>query len=1131
MVYIYNNIQVSKKYFLNKYINGEIPYSIMSKQVQNNNPKYYFNHAINKLSLKTKKIDNDIYTDIKNNDNEIIFKKYGHTLNNLNLLSKSIIISNALKKYINKRRDIIYEYTLKCDMYVVNKRKKKEYESITYITYEKNIEFINYSLNNHSIYDHYTNFNYIINFSKKDNAYALWLEYKNDNQEYIKHKLDVDDLNIHLNNDHINKFYKKFLDQYQSGSRIISNLKLTKKEIIKPMFIKDDLYFNSSNDIINFNYFDSFKNQLKRQCVPESIYHFIKKHNKKRSKKITYESIIKLLDEQNHIFTDHDPTIGYTIQNLIYVLNHFKINYKLIDQNEKMLYEYKDHYNNKMYPYFIAILYNNHVYLNEDSNYIKKLNTCENIFKIDLHKKTNFEKIKTTIIKDKNLNDYFIKDFNINNTIYKIKTYDNNIIQINKKDEIIVSNTDYDDVKLISKKLNIAEINEKTNMTSLAKMIFDSYHNKILSHFSYKFKAHAGIFRKFNKTSGFLNQYTIDINKCRTSCILDNKYEYSVFDVHCTIEKYEDTDTYEKNGWYYVIDLIHEFIPTNKWYNSHFLQYLNKKNISFNIKYKYLSSSTLKNDYFNDMINEIIDTDPDNYKTIINTMIGYWAKTKNIRSIDSYIETNYDMACRHFIHYYDDIVHKLKNKNDMINRYRQKLKAHNKVIDIFQLNTNTPLYVCQINEQTHEYNTNLNLYNHIVENEYIKLIELYELMTKNLKTHTIIAIKTDNIIIESVSKIDNFYDICNSKIGGYKLGSTTTIKEIDNYKDAKEITYEINEWNNINVEKNDEINNFEKLIAKIDHNKGFCLNALAGYGKSHLIKNLSYYNDEKTIKLSFTNMIAINMAGSTINKYFGIDFNTQKVQEKYINNLSNIDTIIIDEYGLIPLYLLRIIYKIKKKFNNIRIIMSGDPNQNKAVGEEENGYENSYMLKFICDYNKITLITNMRNDMDDIYHSILNTNNLDITKFKMNIKANINIVKTNKMRKNINNAYMDKNGLFMKCYNTMSEYQQDQYIANNMPIMAITAYENVDKNIKILNGMQFKIKNYDEKYIYIDDFKLLYKEYMDIFVPCYAMTNHKFQGSQICEIYTIYEWDKMTVRERYTAVSRSLDKKYIQIEK
>ena len=45
----------------------------------------------------------------------------------------------------------------------------------------------------------------------------------------------------------------------------------------------------------------------------------------------------------------------------------------------------------------------------------------------------------------------------------------------------------------------------------------------------------------------------------------------------------------------------------------------------------------------------------------------------------------------------------------------------------------------------------------------------------------------------------------------------------------------------------------------------------------------------------------------------------------------------------------------------------------------------------------------------------------------------------------------------------------------------------------------------------------------------FCFTTHRAQGETIDTDYTIYEWEKMNTKLRYVSLSRSTDKKYINI--
>jgi hypothetical protein len=317
----------------------------------------------------------------------------------------------------------------------------------------------------------------------------------------------------------------------------------------------------------------------------------------------------------------------------------------------------------------------------------------------------------------------------------------------------------------------------------------------------------------------------------------------------------------------------------------------------------------------------------------------------------------------------------------------------------------------------------------------------------------------------------------------------------------------------------------------------FLMTALAGFGKSYYIKQLDCFNDDKTLRLGFTNCSVANIEtdealANTFHSYFGIDYKTTKVNQKKINNLKNINTIIITEIFMTPKVIMNILINIKKSFPNIRFICEGDPEQNRAVMEEHIDWINTKLLHTLCDGNMIKLTINKRNNETENYHKIINSVSLDDKYYQYRNPLNLNITRTNIKRKELNEYMMNKQTVtnHIILYDELEHYEkgQDVYLNMNTPIMAIRTIKD-----KLRNGKMYKITGFD----IIDDESGVYVEgefyndelFMKTFVVAYACTGHKIQGLTIKEDYNIYEWKMMTPRERYTAFSRCVNGDNVKI--
>lgn len=669
-------------------------------------------------------------------------------------------------------------------------------------------------------------------------------------------------------------------------------------------------------------------------------------------------------------------------------------------------------------------------------------------------------------------------------------------------------------------------------------------------------------------------QESIDINKCRTACFYDNKLgPYPVFDIYNDIEEYQEGDL-SLCGWFYVINFDHKYLNNNYWYSGEFLKILkNEFNYNFEIKYKFIASNKLPHDYGKKYIEYIIDNFKPYYKDIINKTIGYFGKTKQTHS-KGYIEFDYDIAVSNYLQ--TNIFYSLKDTKTHNNRLRSKNKYNNgefQEINISTIKTKKrDLYMVEKKTNKRIYDNDLPIYQKILENEWLRVLQLQKKMGGKL-----IAIKTDNIITEGGTTNFDFKGInySDEDLGGYKNAHKINISvpPIINKKNIDELTINTQyNWNQITADENtDHLNNFEQLIKKINLNRNFCINAKAGYGKSHLAKHLPYFNNDTTLILAFTNIAALNLAGKTINSTFSVDFNSNDACPNKIKLMKNINHIIIDEFSMIPPYIMKILYKIYKSYPHIRWVFMGDPHQNRPVKFDNLDWFKTNIFIEMCHHNVIILTKNIRNDLTKYYDDLIEGKEININNFGSHTQSKINIVKTNKKRMEINKYYMNmnmdmnKNGVFIKNlkqidkkdintkdnetvdnkYLSYHDKQQDVYLLINTPVMSIVNKKKSKKDIdenekdkKYVNGERFKIinlnkndsNNYDIEIS--NDTNILTvseSEFMSNFVVSYAMTNHKCQGITINEPYIIHQWGFMTSREKYTAFSRATQGKYISI--
>ena len=1031
----------------------------------------------------------------------------------------------TLKKFIKKKLEApegkMYIHTMYFDGYAREGSKDKETGEYSYYLEWKGEKSLSFkSKKKHPLKN---------NFNIVNNVSSLWKEYKNIYliAQNINTAPDYPNVDYVSNSEfNLPDFLKECLKTIPGSDYVVGAFKkcIIKEILETDVILKDMLLYRELIQSAQPE-FRGFKDSGNMMCVPETLeYHLAT--TGRRNKKWSKEEIIKFLNDD----LDIKGNCGYTALDITNFLDHIRCPYKLIDvENKVFLQDIKSETKDRNLPVFVGQVWNNHLYYCEDADYIRSLASKSsgklNNKNIIMNKKK--KEFTGEILQLKDLNKEFLELFKIDKTFRNIKIYNNRIVAFEKeKGNWIYSNKDLNLVKEYCKNLNIEFQNQ--TLTSLGKNIFNtlypkhkqsSFNIKVFSHL----KVNSGIVQVFDNSIIDNIQSSIDINKCRTACFMDNKLgDYPVFDINDDFEDYNGEDLIL--GWYYVITNNQLPMRGNGLYSNQFIEYCKKENIEFKIKYKIKASHSLPADYGVKFCETLVDKLPNNFKYCVNTLIGYLGKTIS-KSSSGYLETDFRFACAKFWNN-DNIgtIYDLPDALELSNRKRMRVDKY-KCIDIAELeySDTDKLYMVQETTASILYNNDLPIYNKILENEWIRCYELRKKMGGRL-----IKIKTDNVIVENaIRKVKLSNDI-----GGYKDETLnedyypifTQVFEKDlvvgKIIDTKLI------WNETKVEKGDADNYFEKLMPKLDLLNSFCLTGLAGFGKSECIKHCDWYNDPTTLKVAFTNKACETMNGETICRTFGIDFKTGQASPSKLSNLNNIKRIVNDECFMTPTYCMALFDLIKSKYPEIEFIFIGDPEQTRPIGEENINWMETSVFHNLCKGNIVRLIENQRNDLTPEYYKIINNNNFDKNSFGKHNKSLINICRTNKVRRQINNYYMGNEGIKINYdENKHNSKGQDVVLKIGTPVMSVVN----DKELGLINSKIWEIKEINDDEIIIDENKFTFNQFMERFVVAYCFTNHKVQGITINEPFIIHEWEIMTTRERYTAFSRTTKKQFVKI--
>ena len=316
---------------------------------------------------------------------------------------------------------------------------------------------------------------------------------------------------------------------------------------------------------------------------------------------------------------------------------------------------------------------------------------------------------------------------------------------------------------------------------------------------------------------------------------------------------------------------------------------------------------------------------------------------------------------------------------------------------------------------------------------------------------------------------------------------------------------------------------------------GLLLQGDAGKGKTYVAKQITKELGDRVKVIAPTNKAALNIGGNTIHSSLQMNTNGQ-IHPKLVQKVNKMyDYIIIDEISMISKELWKRICLLKRACPHLKFLLLGDDKQIPPVEEETyDDYFNHSAVKFLCNYKRNTLRVLKRYDID-LYNLLCDVNKLDTSMF--GTKENrINICYYNSTRKAVNKLWNNREKscdcLFVP-EDIYNEYSQDMYVYPNLPVIATKTKKDSAETL-YANSESFVVSGYDTKNIYIFnerpndegvsiryELKLPIKEFSTDFVLNYCTSTHKSQGSTITDDFTIYDWEAMDTKLRYTALSQS----------
>ena len=517
-------------------------------------------------------------------------------------------------------------------------------------------------------------------------------------------------------------------------------------------------------------------------------------------------------------------------------------------------------------------------------------------------------------------------------------------------------------------------------------------------------------------------------------------------------------------------------------------------------------------------------------KLIICALIGMFGTQKNEKQFKDLITISKQEA-----HYYF---------------YKYTEKGMNVSLRDFYLEDGTTVYRLTVFKPMINFTTNYFIRKQIVERANVSMYQVRKLL-ENSKLYRPLKIKTDCIYYAMREKDAKYPVPKNPQIGDLRNEKVKDMKEFEQYtlRDIPRrdtIIPEEVEWD-ITTTSKTEMFDYKKIL---EFDRVF-VEGSAGTAKSVFIRKLKEELKDDFLYTSFTHTASNNIEGETLHHGFGVNHMTDSANPKQFSQiLKKKKGIIIDEVNQCPKSIFRILVQLPREF---KIYAFGDHRQELPVKETKHFIETKmFMLLMHC--NKIILSKQCRADAKYAdacarYHDLLANNQKTIIMDEFirvndgSIEHDYNIVKTNLCRCVINERMMFKYKP-AECEKLeptdKNKESQTMYLYEGLPL--ICNFTKKKNALHLYNGEQFIIKSIEDNYVYLETrqinkdiqiktMSLTKDNIAEYSSPCYAFTSYKAEGLTIGHPYTIWEFNSMHYKTKYTALTRATSSTNVYINK
>ncbi len=933
--------------------------------------------------------------------------------------------------------------------------------------------------------------------------------------------------------DVVNSFIQDILESYSDIKNVVVQERqdFVVQQNTKPLKLKEIAMRNAGSGII-----DGFKSQewdtQTGRCVFDYI---IYKYGKVKGFIGRCKNYETLDDFFKYIIPERDregidfQKDGITTEQLKAFCRHFNLPMYAIDDDKKCFDYYKPTEPNKKANGIVFRLCNDHFYPIEDRGEIQKVvqttailnNVSSEIMTYDKQVKLQDEDVKVAEAVEENKVEY------VENLEKKLCDFLENLEQPDK-------------FKLLKKKLysfkhkgiTYMENDENVEMVKtlcknmgvefkgqgLGTIIFDIYAEVSGNQKMPKSVSNPEVLKTLREAKhdrshyGYINEdvdtdtsdcVAYDLNKSHRFCMYNPIEEWITLDFNDVWEDYDYKHELQ-SGLYYIETEDTTLFKKSNVYTRAKLLYARECGIEFKIIYQLIPkkrSQLLSKTFFRPLIDKIIEYSKGDEKIAklpINMISGMLGKSETEASI------------LHLNSSTEQIMNWLHNHQHL---------GKGVIWNPLPIEGNRCLY--GITKQFKPLETNIPMYLQILDMQNIMLHKMCNSISGQL-----VARKSDCAVFRNVKgKVDT-----GNKWGDFKKSTVPVIQKVEQ---CEEYVMNIeDEWDEHHIKDSDD---WKQIYKVLDEEGGLLLQGNAGNGKTWVAVNIIKEYGKKVKVLAPTNKAALNIRGNTIHSFLKMT-EDGKISKKFVDIVrDNYDLIVVDEISMIDKEMWRRLCLLKQQ-TKVKFLLLGDDKQCPPVEVDGlDSYFNHPAVRYLTNNQRNTLTVRKRYD-EELYDMLKDVDKVDTKRFTYK-DTEVNICYTNDTRVYINKMWNDKlktkDAMFISA-NPDDTESQDIYLYEGLPVIATRTKRDKQEGIVWANSEKYWVSGYDDKNIvlwterpnengekedHVVDVDI--DEFRNNFYMNYCCTTHKMQGETLTDNFTIYDWDKMTTKLRYTALSRA----------